>query len=71
MAAARLEIGDVYAREPKSVLAEFFVPALLDANGGVGDAGEVRVAELVVVAHVLTEQGGWSVRRSRSRSSRA
>jgi Ca-activated chloride channel family protein len=55
---ARLEIGDVYAREPKSVLAEFFVPALLDANGGVADAGEVRVAELVVVAHVLTEQGG-------------
>ena len=56
--AARLEIGDVYAREPKSVLAEFFVPALLDASGGVGDVGEVRVAELVVVAHVLTEQGG-------------
>jgi Ca-activated chloride channel family protein len=55
---ARLEIGDVYAREPNSVLAEFFVPALLDANGGAGDAGEVRVAELVVVAHVLTEQGG-------------
>ena len=55
---ARLEIGDVYAREPKVVLAEFFVPALLDANGGVGDAGDVRVAELVVVAHVLTEQGG-------------
>ena len=55
---ARLEIGDVYAREPKSVLAEFFVPALLDASGGAGDPGEVRVAELVVVAHVLTEQGG-------------
>jgi len=55
---ARLEIGDVYAREPKSVLAEFFVPTLLDASGSVGDAGEVRVAELMVVAHVLTEQGG-------------
>ena len=27
---ARLEIGDIYAREPKSVLVEFFVPALLD-----------------------------------------
>ena len=40
------------------MLAEFFVPTLLDANGGVGDAGEVRVAELMVVAHVLTEQGG-------------
>ena len=55
---ARLEVGDVYAREPQSVLAEFFVPALLDANCGVGDADEVRVAELMVVAHVLTEQGG-------------
>jgi len=55
---ARLEIGDVYAREPKSVLAEFFVPALLDASGSGRDAGEVRVAELVVVAHVLTEHGG-------------
>jgi Ca-activated chloride channel family protein len=53
--AARLEIGDVYAREPKSVLVEFFVPALLDQNG---DAGDVRVAELVVTAHVLTEAGG-------------
>ena len=53
--AARLEIGDIYAREPKSVLVEFFVPALLDANG---DAGDVRVAELVVVAHVLTDAGG-------------
>jgi Ca-activated chloride channel family protein len=53
--AARLEIGDVYAREPKSVLVEFFVPALLDQDG---DAGDVRVAELVVTAHVLTEAGG-------------
>jgi Ca-activated chloride channel family protein len=52
---ARLEIGDVYAREPKSVLVEFFVPALLDANG---DAGDVRVAEIGVTAHVLTEEGG-------------
>jgi len=52
---ARLEIGDIYAREPKSVLAEFFVPALLDANG---DAGDVRVAEIAVMAHVLTEEGG-------------
>jgi Ca-activated chloride channel family protein len=52
---ARLEIGDVYAREPKSVLAEFFVPVLLDATG---DAGDVRVAELVVTAHVLTDAGG-------------
>jgi len=53
--AARLEIGDIYAREPKSVLVEFFVPALLDANG---DAGDVRVAEIAVTAHVLREEGG-------------
>jgi len=52
---ARLEIGDVYAREPKSVLVEFFVPALLDASG---DAGDVRVAEIGVTAHVLTDAGG-------------
>jgi len=53
--AARLEIGDIYAREPKSVLVEFFVPALLDEKGDVGD---VRVAEIVVIANVLTDAGG-------------
>jgi Ca-activated chloride channel family protein len=52
---ARLEIGDIYAREPKSVLVEFFVPALLDDQG---DAGDVRVAEIALTAHVLTEGGG-------------
>lgn len=52
---ARLEIGDIYAREPKSVLVEFFVPALLDEKVDVGD---VRVAEIVVIAHVLTDAGG-------------
>jgi len=56
--ACRLELGDLYAREPKSVLAEFFVPVLLDANGEVGDASDVRIAELVVTAHVLTDAGG-------------
>ena len=52
---ARLEIGDVYAREPKSVLVEFFVPVLLDEQG---DAGDVRLAEIALTAHVLTDGGG-------------
>jgi hypothetical protein len=56
--ACRLELGDLYAREPKLVLVEFFVPALLDANGEVAGADDVRVAEIVVTAHVLTESGG-------------
>lgn len=52
---ARLEIGDLYAREPKSVLVEFFVPALPDAAG---DAGEVAIARIALTAHVLTDGGG-------------
>jgi Ca-activated chloride channel family protein len=50
----RLDIGDVYAREPKSVLAEFFVPSLVDDS----DASDVHVADIIVLAHVLTEAGG-------------
>jgi Ca-activated chloride channel family protein len=52
---ARLELGDLYAREPKSVLVEFFVPALLDESG---DAGDVAIAHVALTAHVLTEAGG-------------
>ena len=47
----RLELGDLYAREPKALLVEFFVP-------GLGDATDVRIAEVVVHAHVLTDGGG-------------
>lgn len=51
----RLELGDLYAREPKSVLVEFFVPALPDAAG---NAGKVTVAHISLTAHVLTDGGG-------------
>src|SRR5687768_15260870 len=47
----RLELGDIYAREPKSVLVELFVPGL--ENGS-----DVRLADIVVNAHVLTDSGG-------------
>lgn len=46
----RLELGDVYAREPKSLLVEFFVPGLMDMP-------DVEIAEVVVEAHVLTAEG--------------
>jgi Ca-activated chloride channel homolog len=46
----RVELGDVYAREPKPLLAEMLVP------GDVADA--VLVAELVVSGDVLTADGG-------------
>jgi len=52
---ARLELGDLYAREPKSVLVEFFVPALPDAAS---DAGPVTIAQISLTAHVLTDGGG-------------
>ncbi|NUR77803.1 MAG: hypothetical protein HOQ28_16140, partial [Thermoleophilia bacterium] len=54
---SRVEIGDVYGREPKSVLVEFFVPALM--NGG-----EVSIGEIVVDAHVLTAEGGVDHQRA-------
>jgi Ca-activated chloride channel homolog len=47
----RLEVGDLYAREPKKVLLEFLVPALATAV-------ETEIAEVVVTAIVLTAGGG-------------
>lgn len=47
----RLDVGDVYAREPKSLLVEFFVPGL---EGGAA----VAIADVVVQAYVLTAAGG-------------
>jgi Ca-activated chloride channel homolog len=52
---ARLELGDVYAREPKSVLIEFFVPGLPDAGS---DERDIVIAQIALTAHVLTEGGG-------------
>ena len=69
---ARLELGDVYAREPKSVLVEFFVPGIpssranaSEASGIRGIAGvlvegpaDVAIAHITLTAHVLTDAGG-------------
>jgi Ca-activated chloride channel family protein len=52
---ARIEVGDLYAREPRSVLVEFFVPTLADAPRDVTD---VEIARIVLTAHVLTDGGG-------------
>ena len=52
---ARLELGDVYAREPKSVLVEFFVPGLPDVGS---DERDIAIAQIALTAHVLTEDGG-------------
>ena len=48
--ARRYELGDLYAREPKTLLVEFFVP-------GLDETALTAVAQLVVHAHVLTDAG--------------
>jgi Ca-activated chloride channel homolog len=48
--ARRYELGDLYAREPKSMLVEFFVP-------GLDEAAVTAVAQVVIHAHVLTDGG--------------
>lgn len=54
----RIEMGDLYARAPRMLLAEFLVP--------VGDPdAEVALAELLVTAHVLTAGGGLERREIR------
>lgn len=47
----RVAMGDLYAREPKTLLIEFFVP-------GIDETPEAKLATVVVEAHVLTEGGG-------------
>lgn len=54
----RLDLGDVYAREPRLLLAEFLVRSR--------DLAEVvEIAELTVRAHVLTEKGGVELQEIR------
>jgi Ca-activated chloride channel family protein len=53
--ALAVELGDLYAREPKLLLAEFLIPP---AEAG----GEVEVARLVVSGYVLTVGGGVEIR---------
>lgn len=48
---ADVDIGDVYAREPKSLLMEFLVPRL-------EPGAEAAVADVTVLAYVLTAEGG-------------
>ena len=47
----RVELGDLYAREPRSLLVEFLVPAL-------GEGNAVSIAKIVIHAHVLMASGG-------------
>jgi Ca-activated chloride channel family protein len=47
----RIEIGDIYAREPKSLIVEFFVPSP-------GDTADADIASVRVTADVLTADGG-------------
>ena len=49
--ASRIEIGDIYGREPKSILLDFFVPSLITN-------GRVDIGEVLIDAHVLTADGG-------------
>jgi Ca-activated chloride channel family protein len=50
-----LEVGDLYGREPRRVLAELLIP-----HTETGD--EIDVAHIEVVAHVLTREGGVELR---------
>ncbi|MGH7482949.1 MAG: vWA domain-containing protein, partial [Longimicrobiales bacterium] len=54
----RLELGDLYAREPKALLAQFLVP-----TGSL--TGDVAIADVVVHAHVLGEDGSVERREVR------
>ena len=54
----RVELGDLYARTPRRLLAEFLVPAS-------NPESEVMVAELVVTGQVLTAGGGLDRREVR------
>jgi Ca-activated chloride channel family protein len=51
--ALTLEVGDLYAREPRGVLAAFLVPA-----SGVGATGTAELGCFTIKADVLTEAGG-------------
>lgn len=50
-AVRRFELGDLYAREPRSLLVEFLVP-------GLDPVAMTEVAAIIVHAHVMTEDGG-------------
>ena len=57
----RIEIGDIYAREPKSLIIELFVPSsgkTADADIADLDIADLDIATVRVTADVLTADGG-------------
>ena len=52
-----LEVGDLYAREPRRVLMEFLL------GPGSEEGAEVQVADVTLEAHVVTEDGGVELQR--------
>jgi Ca-activated chloride channel family protein len=52
--AKRVEIGDLYAREPRSLLVEFLVPAL--SGGAVVDIGTITIHAYVLLADGSVER---------------
>ena len=56
-----LEVGDLYAREPRLVLAEFLIPPEA-TEGEDGASKEADLARITVQAHVLTKEGGVELR---------
>ena len=48
-----LQVGDLYAREPRRILAAFLVPP-----DGIGADGVADLGRFTVTAHVVTEAGG-------------
>lgn len=53
----RIELGDLYVREPRKLLVEFVVPALTD-----GVRADLAVAHVQLSAHVLLADGGIELR---------
>ena len=60
----RLEVGDLYAREPREVLADFLVPKGSKPEGAAPDApSDAPVADLVVEGDVWADDGSVDRRR--------
>jgi Ca-activated chloride channel family protein len=53
-----LQVGDLYAREPRPVLAEFLLKPAAEDVPGAGVGAEIPVGTLVIMADVLTAAGG-------------
>ena len=51
-----IQIGDLYAKEPRLALMEFLLPAVNGGAGGIDE--EIEVARLEVAGHVIRSDGG-------------